>query len=508
MKRWFYVFFLGLLLAACVRETIREAQEELLATSKLGKVFVRNLVTMPEWKAEWDEVVKLGIPLVDNVIVDYHDKYGFYYLVPILSDEKIVEQFALYPMKITTTKMEAVIRLEAPVLITKKRCEMESELKTMITPMVYFIISEAGYLLDPYFIPEGCDKLSRSYGDGEARVYCISFIRNDQPVSPWREDPSYLGRFWDMFNQICGKWGYPCHVLLSDNTIKIYFFNLPTYFDSRTLDDQVQEFVNSIGFYLPEVLVIPDRHSYIVNTDNTYRNSLPDGLFMLQGRESISVSAYLSSLNPPKPPAHINHVDPCQYMADRRRNPLFKRKMDELKMGTTLPYEVVVYFTLSSGSGIEFTKEVGGENAGGVDFVVHDPIDGIIHTHNSDGLPVFSIDDLIVPYNLRQAGMMIEPKRFTMGLVTPKTTLFLFYDENVYYSWMQKNIGNMRMYSDLYENAYKITKDTPSDLAVENFARFLNQLNMGITLMEKDSESDTYKQVKYSGGKVIKIGCD
>ena len=62
--------------------------------------------------------------------------------------------------------------------------------------------------------------------------------------------------------------------------------------------------------------------------------------------------------------------------------------------------------------------------------------------------------------------------------------------------------------TDIYKNAYKITKDTPSDLAVERFIEFLNQLKMGITLMEKDPKSDTYKQVEYKGGRVIKMGCD
>ena len=135
-------------------------------------------------------------------------------------------------------------------------------------------------------------------------------------------------------------------------------------------------------------------------------------------------------------------------------------------------------------------------------------IDGIIHTHNRNGLPVFSVDDLIVPYKLHQDGMIVDVQRFTMGLITPNTTLFLFFDGSVYFDWMRENIGNMTDYSDMYEKVYRITKDTPSDLAVEYFTSLLDSWKIGITLMEKDPESNRYKRVERKGGKVLKTICE
>lgn len=100
--------------------------------------------------------------------------------------------------------------------------------------------------------------------------------------------------------------------------------------------------------------------------------------------------------------------------------------------------------------------------------------------------------------------MIVDVQRFTMGLITPNTTLFLFFDGSVYFDWMRENIGNMTDYSDMYEKVYRITKDTPSDLAVEYFTSLLDSWKIGITLMEKDPESNRYKRVERKGGKVFK----
>ena len=131
-----------------------------------------------------------------------------------------------------------------------------------------------------------------------------------------------------------------------------------------------------------------------------------------------------------------------------------------------------------------------------------------VQEDSTETLPVSSKGKFFIQNKLIEDKMVVEPKRFTMGLVTPKTTLFLFFAGKVYYNWMQENFGRLDSYSKIYEDVYGITKDTPSDLAVENFVRFLNQLNMGITLMEKDPKSDTYIQIKYKDGNVIKIRCD
>lgn len=508
MKKIIYVFIIGLLFSTCVRERMQETSTEILTTNKLGQTFVRNLMETSGWELGWREIMERGTPLVDNVIIDSHDELGFYYLLPVLSSDGTIDQFVVYPMNVTIVETGIGIHLKDPVWITKEAVDHEKIMKSFITPFAYSILLESDYPVDSYFAPDGYDKLSRGGYNGE-KVYLIRFVRNNETVVPWNEDPTYLSRLMDMYMRECKTWQYSCYVQLGKDNIKIIFRGIPDNFDYRKLDNLVLNLLNRMEYYLPEVLVVPDKSTFVAYIDYSFTTSVPEGLYMLNGTGGrVSVHEYLSKVNPPKPPVSVNHVDPCQYMADRRRNPLFKQKMDELKRGTSLPYEVVVYFTLSSGSGIEFTKEVGGENAGGVDFVVHDPIDGIIHTHNRDGLPVFSIDDLIVPYTLRQDGMMVDPKRFTMGLVTPKTTLFLFFDENVYYSWMQKNMGNLSFYSTIYESVYKITKDTPSDLAVENFERFLEQTKMGITLMEKDSQSDKYKRVEYKNGRVVRTECD
>ena len=121
---------------------------------------------------------------------------------------------------------------------------------------------------------------------------------------------------------------------------------------------------------------------------------------------------------------------------------------------------------------------------------------GVIHTHNRDGLPVFSMDDLIVPYNLLEDDYIIDRRRFTMGLVTPHATLFLFFDMEVYSTWMRTNAMNLGNFTNVYRNVFGITNDTPSDLAVARFARFLKSSKIGITLMEKDEDSGLYKRVE------------
>ena len=73
---------------------------------------------------------------------------------------------------------------------------------------------------------------------------------------------------------------------------------------------------------------------------------------------------------------------------------------------------------------------------------------------------------------------------------------------------MKKNEGNLDIFSHMYERTYGITKDTPSDLAVERFASLLKSWNIGITLMEKDLQSGRYKRVDSKGGIIVKTICD
>ena len=511
MKKLFCILIISFLFLTCNRDSLEDFSSGFSPRSEKGKIFVQNLKTSPGWENGWQTVTGKGTPLVDHVIVDSRDEHGIYYLLPILSGEKIINCFALYEMKISVVKSEAEIYLEQPVILTKEMVEKQPVLKNAISSITCNILSGEGYVIADHFIPDEYRELKSRYGGSRTRVYSIMYYHDGERLTPWTEDRRFLSQFMNLYDRLKKKWNYSCRMLITSTSIRVTVSGIQYGMNFNALDNDVLDFMGSIRFTLPEVIVVPDESSFDASIVEDYtipETNFPAGLYMMEDGKIESVHAYLSSVGPPQPPAQLRHVDPCDYMSDRIEDSRFNQEMEKLKRATGLSFEVAAYFTLNAVGGMNMTYKEGPEDGGEVLFYVDNPIDGIIHTHNSDGLPVFSVDDLIVPYKLRKDGKMVNPKRFTMGLVTPHTTLFLFFDTNVYYNWMKKNEGNLSEYSDMYKKIYRITKDTPSDLAVENFASLLKSWNIGITLMEKDPQSNRYKRVERKDGRVVKTICD
>lgn len=511
LKKICCVLALCLLFSTCARDSMQESDSGVSSLGRKGKIFMQNLKSTTGWEAGWQDVTTRGTPLLDNLTINSRDGEGFYYLLPILSSDKTIEQFVVYGMNITVGERDMSIHLDKPVFVSKEIVENQPDLKKLVVSMkVYNILSRSGYVVDPCFIPDECKGLESRSFSGYSKFYTICYTYDGERYAPWEEDKSFLKRFLSLYNRMFSSSPYSCHMRLYSDHILVVFTGLPN--DRISFYSSLNELVSEMKHYIPEVLVVPDKYFYDEFSDmNVSESDYPAGVYIKNWQELVNVNSYLDAgTPPPKPEIHIDHVDPCDYMTKRIGDVKFKEIMNEMMESVYDAGELIAYFTLnSSGRELErVTYERGEANAGEVLFQVDHPIDGIIHTHNRDGLPVFSLDDLIVPYMLKQDGNIVKGERFTMGLVTPNTTLFLFFDGNVYLDWMKKNIGNLKEYAIVYKNIFKITKDTPTDLAVEDFASLLKSWNIGITLMEKDPQSNRYKRVESKGGKIVKTICD
>ncbi|GEM_PF-4066585 len=469
---------------------------------------MQNLKNTSGWESGWQDVTTRGTPLLDNLTINSRDGEGFSYLLPILSSNKTIEQFVIFEMNITVGEGEICISLDKPIFVSKEIAENQPDLKKLVVSMkVYNNLSQAGYVVDPYFIPDECKGLESRNTPRFTKVYQIYYTYKGKRFSPWEEDKNFLGRFLDLYNQIFSSSSYPCHIRLYSDQILVVFTGLPD--KSISFDSGISELLSRTKHSIPEVCVVPDEiYCDIYSDESISISEYPAGVYVQSGQKMVAVVGHSSTANPPEPEYHLDHVDPCDYMADRIRDENFNLMIENLRDEVTASYEVSICFRLSSSGRTDaFMYEVGEIGAGEVKFKVDEPIDGIVHTHNSDGLPVFSIDDLIIPYNLLKDKRIVDGKRFTMGLVTSHTTLFLFFDMKVYSKWMESNTKNLGTFTEVYEKVYGITKDTPSDFAVARFAQFLNSLKIGITLMEKDTDSELYERVDVKAGKVIKKIC-
>ncbi len=189
------ILVVAIFIVTCNDENIQENKLENYTLNKDGEVFVKCLKTNPNWQKEWQKVCNRGTPLINNAIINYTTQYNIHYLLPILSSDNVVKQFAIFPMEETKAKTEVNATLKKPVFLT---CDDDKEaIQNMITIDMIIPLLEAGITLEKPFIPSDT-KFNSRVMRYEGRTYKIRYHRNGTPVSPWSEDRYFSTIFTGM----------------------------------------------------------------------------------------------------------------------------------------------------------------------------------------------------------------------------------------------------------------------------------------------------------------------
>ena len=94
-----FLFIPIILLQTCNREKITDIHIDEMTLNEQGKTFMMYLQGNSDWKKGWTEVINKGEPLANNSRLNYIVEHGIHYLLPILSSDKSIHSFAIFPFK-------------------------------------------------------------------------------------------------------------------------------------------------------------------------------------------------------------------------------------------------------------------------------------------------------------------------------------------------------------------------------------------------------------------------
>lgn len=127
-------------------------------------------------------------------------------------------------------------------------------------------------------------------------------------------------------------------------------------------------------------------------------------------------------------------------------------------------------------------------------------------------LAIFSLDDLLIAYKADAGGKVNDLASFGTGLVTPFGTYFLHIDDIKAYrnfaGSLEGDMDNFEAMQNEYAEEYLIDQYAQPDVATGRLSQFLMEKNTGMTLMEYQKSTETFKFVEYNGVSVSIRGCD
>ncbi|QHV98942.1 hypothetical protein [Spirosoma endbachense] len=118
--------------------------------------------------------------------------------------------------------------------------------------------------------------------------------------------------------------------------------------------------------------------------------------------------------------------NPCQDSESLSKNDDFKAKMADLKGKVTQNYESAYTVT-----GTTYQAFQGEPNTAGVALNITAPINGLIHSHYTGLLSIFSPDDMYAIVGIYKENKMVDPKTFSLGVVTASGTQYLLYIDDL-----------------------------------------------------------------------------
>ena len=494
------------LFLTCNKNVIDNHDPENIALDKTGETFMHYLKTSPNWEKEWAEVKNKGIPLANNARLNYITEHGIHYLLPILSPDKSIHSFTIFPFKQVTSNSNINFILERPIIYSEQNTESKSSLKNLIDGNIYEELTSDGYIVDPNFKPENYQECTSRTSSLYNKQYKFYYKRDGKLYSPWTENKTFLVQVFEVCKRICSTWTTKYIIIVGENSITIRFIDIKDI-PNHVFDEQVLLYMSEIERSVKEVYVVPDKKQYILENVPVTDPTLTPGVYVKDFSGTNPIGRYLPT-SPPSIPIPLEPSDPCESMFLKMRNAEFKEELVSLKNLTKKGYETTSQFTYNSNGKYTFTRQDGIPGDAEVMMEVRTPIDGFIHTHYTHTLPTFSFDDLLVPYKLVQLHKIKNPKTFSMGLVTRYSTTFIFFDVQQYLAWARFCMQNPISAKKLFKSYLDIDKKMNSSEAIERLAKFLQQNHTGIILMEMGSNNQ-FKRIEIgSNGNVLRKKCN
>lgn len=155
----------------------------------------------------------------------------------------------------------------------------------------------------------------------------------------------------------------------------------------------------------------------------------------------------------------------------------------------------------------------GAANTPGFDLPVNAPIGGLMHSHYSGLLSIFSPDDLYSMVALYKANKMSDPETFYMGLVTTSGTPYLLYIDNMAnFQTFADFITSTDSYDDYawaYQNLFNIRPSNTGEVNEANFLNYIRGASIGVRLHKGNATFDQWSPVKSDGnGNTVPNPCN
>ncbi|CAM4218432.1 hypothetical protein SAMN06265348_107341 [Pedobacter westerhofensis] len=208
----------------------------------------------------------------------------------------------------------------------------------------------------------------------------------------------------------------------------------------------------------------------------------------------------------PVPTPTPSAANPCAVLATANANGQVRAWIDNLRASTGLNYEKGVLFYGDNPIPIQ-----GGIGQSGISFSLYDRINGMMHSHSSGDLSIYSFDDLVTLAKLKYHGLMSDPNSFFYGVFTDAGKGYMLTIDNptLFTSFASTfafiNPGSNPL-SLFYEDDYVNSSNTPAQ-NLQNFLQFLDQNNSGLKLLEYDSTNRTWTPKKLVNNSVTPNPC-
>jgi hypothetical protein len=200
-----------------------------------------------------------------------------------------------------------------------------------------------------------------------------------------------------------------------------------------------------------------------------------------------------------------NPVTPCATVDSLKANTSFKQKFTTLKSKTTDNKEYMYTYTFNGGfkNGLkEVDSAIGLPNNAGIQVSVPFKIDGVMHSHYSNLLSIFSPDDIFTLTTLYKANRINSVKNFTMGVVTASGTQYMIMigDSSKFATFANSldTVGSNQYYNYqlIYNKIFNI-KETGSVADNEKaFLQYIKKNDMGLTLFKGNSDFSIWDRKK------------
>lgn len=205
--------------------------------------------------------------------------------------------------------------------------------------------------------------------------------------------------------------------------------------------------------------------------------------------------------------------NPCDIMKILSENFGFKEKMQEMSNNTGLNYETGYTYSKNGGS-YSFNYIQGQPNNPQINFSLNSPIDGIIHSHYSGTLSLFSATDIQSIFLTYQAGMMNNPLSFTIGVATSQGDTYTVGIENLsdFLNFSNTNFGSQTSFQQLenfYENNFiMFTLLGKGEVEARELAFFETFNNSGLQLFKGNASFSNFNKIQKNNNTISHENCN